>query len=79
MPDVPDVPDVTLVPAAPREPDILRPGLIDGLEQGHCVLLLELGVTTPEELVAADGLELAARTGLAYAQVRRLQFLAARV
>jgi len=56
----------------------LRAGVIDGLDEELALRLAGQGIVDLAGLAAADGTRLAGALGLAYARVRRLQFLAGR-
>ncbi len=59
-------------------PTGLEPGVIDGLDAGTCRSLAEAGVRSVAQLAARDALPLAEATGISFAGIRRLQFLARR-
>lgn len=66
---------------APEVPPMARleARAIDGLDEALCLRLAEIGIADLAGLVAAEPLALSRELDLAYARVRRLQFLAKRV
>lgn len=65
--------------AGPAGAELLRPGLIDGLDETACAELARAGVVGVAELARCDALALAARTRLGFTRVNRWRSLAARV
>lgn len=76
--DVPEAVSADIEELDPDDPDRLRSGLFEGLDERTCAALAAQGVASLTELSSRPPEALARECGLAFTTVRRLQFLARR-